>query len=290
MKVGDFKPEGIYRSDGEALTYGGKGINVSVILTRLGVKNKALGFAAGFTGKQLENMLKADGLDCDFTFLKSGNTRINVKIRSQSELDFNAGGPEVTESDFESLLLKCDAVKSGDFLVLAGSVPKALGKTAYEKIAQRLDGRGINLVVDAEGGLLKNVLKYAPFLVKPNKNELEALFGVTIKADAEVELYARELQRLGAKNVLVSLGGDGALLVCEDGRALKIGALKGMPVNSVGCGDSMVGGFIVGYIKTRDFDYALRLGTACAGATAFCDGLAKKEEIINSADNLGISI
>ena len=279
MKVGTLQSDDVNRSNEEALYYGGKGINVSVILTRLGIKNKALGFIAGFTGNELERMLRADGINCDFIRLQSGSTRINVKIKADTELDINAQGPDVTETDINNLLDKLDEIKSGDYLVLAGSVPKTVPEDIYERILQRLNGKGVNFIVDATGSLLLNVLKYEPFLVKPNHHELGDLFGVTAKTDEEIETYAKKLQKTGARNVLVSRSEDGAMLVDESGGVQKIGNAEGRLINSVGCGDSMVAGFIAGYMNNNDYSHALRFGTACGNATAYSEGLAEKEEI-----------
>ncbi len=279
MKTGALRFDDINRSRGETLYCGGKGINVSVILTRLGVENKALGFIAGFTGNELERRLKRDGINCDFSRLKSGNTRINVKIKAQTELDINAQGPDISEEEINGLLKKLDEIKKGDFLVLSGSVPSAVPSDIYERILERLDNRGINFVVDATGDLLLNALKYKPFLVKPNHLELGALFGVTAKTDGEIETYARRLKEMGARNVLVSRAEDGATLIDENGNILSIKNAEGTLVNSNGCGDSMVGGFIAGFIKYNDYSRALKLATACGNATAYSDGLARIEDI-----------
>lgn len=279
MKVDNLRYDDINRTSAEAIYYGGKGINVSVILTRLGIENKALGFVAGFTGKELEDMLVKDGIHCDFNYLKSGHTRINVKIKADTELDVNANGPDITEDEIDELLAKLDSIKQGDYLVLAGSIPKNLPDDIYERILQRLDGKGVNFVVDATGDLLKNVLKYKPFLVKPNHHELGDMFGVVTKTDDEIVEYAKKLQVLGARNVLVSRAKDGAMLVDELGGVNKIGNLEGKLVNSVGCGDSMVGGFVAGCIERNDYAYALKLGSACGNATAFSPELATKQEI-----------
>lgn len=279
MKVGTLRYDDINRSNEEALYYGGKGINVSVVLTRLGIDNKALGFVAGFTGDELETRLKNDGICCDFNRLKSGVTRINVKIKADTELDINAQGPAITEADIEELLAKLDGIQEGDYLVLAGSIPKTLPPDIYERMLKRLSGKGVHFVVDATGNLLMNVLKYQPFLVKPNHHELGDLFGVKTTTDAEIETYARKLQTMGAQNVLVSRSKDGAMLIDENGDVFKIGNAKGTLVNSVGCGDSMVGGFIAGCLQQNDYAHALRLGAACGNATAFSEGLAEKADI-----------
>ncbi|MBE6719693.1 MAG: 1-phosphofructokinase [Ruminococcaceae bacterium] len=279
VKVNELRTDNINRADEATICYGGKGINVSVILTRLGVKNKALGFVAGFTGERLEQMLKSEGIDCDFNRLKNGTTRINVKIRAAAELDINADGPEISNSDVEELLKKLDRIQEGDYLVLSGSVPKTLPSDIYERMLKRLMGRGVKFAVDTTGDLLLNALKYKPFLVKPNHHELGDLFGVTIKIEADVLTYAKRLQNMGAKNVLVSRAEDGAILLDENGFVHKAKNADGTLVNSVGCGDSMVGGFVAACTQTKDYARALRLGTACGNATAFSDALAKKTDI-----------
>ena len=284
MKVGNIRYDDINRSESEEIYYGGKGINVSVILTRLGVENKALGFVGGFTGEKLYGMLKKDGIDCDFNILKNGYTRINVKIKAQTELDVNAQGPAIDEEDIALLLEKLDGIKQGDFLVLAGSIPNTLPDDIYERILSRLDGRGINFVVDATGDLLKNVLKYKPFLIKPNHHELGDLFKVEAKSEQDIVFYAKKLQEMGARNVLVSRAKDGATLIDEQGSVTTFGNVEGELVNSVGCGDSMVGGFLAGWIEKGDYSYALKLGAACGNATAFSQELATADEIKNVFD------
>ena len=279
MKLKALRTDDINRTDGEEIYYGGKGINVSVILTQLGIPNTALGFLGGFTGKKLEEMLKNDNVSCDFNYLKNGDTRINVKIKADKEIDLNACGPEITKEDMQSFLRKLDGIKSGDYLILAGSIPNTLPDDIYEQILERVGDRNINCVVDATGDLLKNVLKYKPFLIKPNHHELGDLFSVQIKSDDDIVKYSKKLQEMGAKNVLVSMAKDGAMLTDENGCVHKIGNAKGKLINSVGCGDSMVAGFTAGYIKTADYSYALRLGSACGNATAFSEKLATREEI-----------
>lgn len=279
MKLKNLRTDDINRTDGEEIYYGGKGINVSVILTQLDIPNTALGFLGGFTGKKLEEMLKTDGISCDFNYLKNGDTRINVKIKADKEIDLNACGPEITKEDMQSFLKKLDGIRDGDYLILAGSIPKTLPDDIYERMLERVSNRKVNCVVDATGDLLKNVLKYRPFLIKPNHHELGDLFSVEIKSDDDIVKYSKKLQEMGAKNVLVSMAKDGAMLTDENGNVHKIGNAKGKLVNSVGCGDSMVAGFTAGYIKTAEYSYALRLGSACGNATAFSEKLATREEI-----------
>ena len=273
MKLG-----GTNRSSAEKMYFGGKGINVSAVLMELGVPSRALGFTAGFTGEAIENGIRAMGIESDFVRLPEGNSRINVKIKADEETELNGQGPHIDDGSLEKLFAKLDRLSDGDTLVLAGSIPNSLPSDIYEKILQRLSGRKIKAVADATKDLLLNVLKYEPFLVKPNNFELGEMFGVTLENDRDIELYARKLQQMGAVNVLVSMAGDGALLIDENGKCRRCGVCKGTVKNSVGAGDSMLAGFLAGSAD-GDYGYALKLGTAAGGATAFSDGLAKKSLI-----------
>ncbi|MBR2100705.1 MAG: 1-phosphofructokinase [Eubacterium sp.] len=279
LKVSSLKTDDINRASDAEIYYGGKGINVSVVLTRLGIENKALGFAAGFTGKELERLLEEEGINCDFIFLESGSTRINVKIKAESEIDINANGPSLAQSDVEKLFEKLDGIKEGDYLVLAGSVPENMPEDIYESIMQYLSSRGVNFIVDATGNLLKNALKFKPFLIKPNHIELGDLFGIKAESDEDIERLGKELQSLGARNVLVSRAEKGAVLIDENGEISKTENAKGTLINSVGCGDSMLAGFLAGYIENGDFKTALKLGTACGNATAYSNSLCEKNEV-----------
>ncbi len=274
----DIKVGGLNRTRDEKIYFGGKGINVSMVLAELGVKSKALGFVAGFTGEAIEKGVRDCGVDADFVHLKSGFSRINVKIKSGCETELNGQGPDIDDNALSELFLKLDSVSDGDTVVLAGSIPKSMPADIYERILERLQGRKAKAVVDATKDLLLNVLKYKPYLVKPNNHELEEMFGVTLKTIGEIEKYARRLKDMGAQNVLVSMAGDGALLIDEGGRTHVCDVCRGTVKNSVGAGDSMVAGFIAGSVG-GDYDCALKLGTAAGGATAFSDGLAKKELI-----------
>lgn len=285
MYVDNLQSNDINRTQSEQLFYGGKGINVSVILSRLNVQNKALGFLAGFSGHQLEDMLNADSIDNDFVYLKKGYTRINVKIKSSKEIDINANGPDIEQDDIEKLFQKLEALKKGDCLVLAGSIPKALPSNIYESILERLKDKEIDFVVDATGDLLKNVLKYKPLMVKPNHHELGEIFEVEIKTLEDIEKYGRKLQEMGARNVLVSRGKDGAVLIDEHAKLHQTKNVEGKIVSSVGCGDSMVAGFLAGYYKENDYSYALKLGSICGNATAFSPNLATREEINEMMNN-----
>lgn len=272
----------INRAEHAELLCGGKGINVSMVLSELHVCSKALGFVAGFTGEELRRSLEQKGIQTDFVRLQSGMTRINVKIFADVQTDINAPGAVPNESELQQLFDKLEALESGDFLVLAGSVPQYVPETIYEQILAKLQNRGVQAVVDTTGSYLLAVLKYKPFLVKPNHQELSALFGEEISAQDEpkIVMYAKKLQTMGARNVLVSRGKAGATLVDENGGVTSTGIVPGKPVNNVGCGDSMVAGFIAGYVQTKRFDEALKLASAAGNASAFCEGVAGREAIL----------
>ena len=278
VHTGEMKLGAVNRSEREKMYFGGKGINVSVVLRELGIQSKALGFTAGFTGEAIEKGLADMGIDADFVRLKKGNSRINVKIKAAEETELNGQGPDIDDAAVAVLFEKLDRLSDGDMLILAGSIPSSLPSDIYERILERLSGRKIRAVVDATKDLLLNVLKYKPFLIKPNSLELGEMFGIELKSDEDIEKYARQLQNMGAVNVLVSMAGDGAMLIDESGRMHRCGVCRGTVKNSVGAGDSMVAGFIAGSLN-GDYEYALKLGTAAGGATAFSDGLAAKEKI-----------
>ena len=271
------------RSDSEEIYFGGKGINVSIVLSELGVKSKALGFVAGFTGEAIENGVAEKGIDADFVHLNEGFSRINVKIKSGEETELNGQGPKITDEAIRELYAKLDEIQDGDTLVLAGSIPSSLPADIYERILERLSGKKIRAVVDATNDLLLNVLKYRPFLIKPNNFELGEIFGVEMKSTEDIVKYAGKLKEMGAQNVLVSMAGDGAVLLDENG---KTHVCRGKVKNSVGAGDSMVAGFVAGCEK-GDYEYALKLGTASGGATAFSEGLAEKDRIYELLGQLG---
>ena len=270
----------VNRAKGEDCVLGGKGVNVSGVLAQLGCESVALGFVAGETGAWLERGLAAQGLRTDFVHLAHGMTRINVKIKAGQETELNGAGPAIPESAMQELEAKLDRLQKDDVLVLAGSIPASLAQTTYERLLARLAGRGVRAVVDATRDLLVNVLPYQPFLIKPNNHELSEIAGVPLESDEEITAAARDLQAKGARNVLVSMAGDGALLLDENGGVHRIGCPKGKVVNSVGAGDSMVAGFVAGYRQSGgDYDAALKLGTACGSATAFSLGLATRADI-----------
>ncbi len=274
----DIKVGAVNRSTAEEISFGGKGINVSMVLKELGIPSRALGFVAGFTGEAIENKVKEMGIETDFVRLKRGNSRINVKIQSSQETELNGQGPQIDQPALEELFRKLDAVQDGDTVILAGSIPDCLPSDIYEKILEQLSDRQIQAVVDATGELLLNVLKYKPFLVKPNHFELGEMFGVALRTREEILEYAKKLQEMGARNVLVSMAEEGALLIDEEGESHIRAGYQGTVKNSVGAGDSMVAGFLAG-IRDGDYEYALELGTAAGGATAFSDGLATWEKM-----------
>ena len=269
----------VNRAGGEDCVLGGKGINVSGVLAQLDCPSVALGFVAGETGAWLERGLEKQGLDTDFVHLEQGMTRINVKIKAGQETELNGAGPDIPESAVRQLEEQLDALNENDILILAGSIPRSLPQDTYERLLARLQGKGVRAVVDATRDLLVNVLQYRPFLIKPNNHELGEIVGRELKTDAEIIAAARALQEKGACNVLVSMAGDGAILVDETGKVHRIGCPRGKVVNSVGAGDSMVAGFVAGWMQTGSYDMALRLGTACGSATAFSLGLATREKI-----------
>ncbi len=284
MRIDKLRRGETNRSTSEEIQFGGKGINVSTVLANLERETMALGFIAGFTGDALDRAMTSRGVRTDFIRLSKGNTRINVKLKSETETEINAQGPEITADDLAKLYEKLDRIGKGDTLVLAGSVPHTLPQDIYEQILSRLQGRGIRFVVDATGALLTNVLKYHPFLIKPNRAELEEICGRVLQTDEEIAAAARELRAEGAVNVLVSLGRDGALLVDEFDCVHRRQAIDGKVVNTVGSGDSMVAGFLVGV--EQGYEYALVLGNAAGNATAFSAGLATKESIMMLCKNM----
>ena len=274
------------RSDSEDCYFGGKGINVSTILKNLGLESTALGFTAGFTGKAIEESVIGKGIIADFIHLDEGISRINVKIKGEAETEINAQGPKIPEDARKKLFDKVAALKDGDMIILAGSIPNSLPNDVYEKLIALVADKKVDVVVDATKDLLKNVLKYHPFLIKPNNHELGEMFGTVLKTDDEIEFYAKKLQELGARNVLISMAGDGAMLIAETGEKFRIGVPKGKVKNSVGAGDSMVAGFIAGYFKNKSYEEALKMGTAAGSATAFSDDLATGEAILELYKNL----
>lgn len=267
------------RTASEEYYFGGKGINVSTILTELGIENTAFGFISGFTGEALEEGLHAKGIKTDFVRLDDGITRINIKIKEKSETEINAQGPRISRRKIGELMDKLHNLQEGDTLVISGNIPNTLPEDIYERILKNLEGKGIEYVVDATGALLKNVLKYRPFLIKPNEKEMEELLGKSMSSRDELRNGAKVMQEMGARNVLVSLGKDGAYLLCENGIEYTMAAIRQEAINTVGAGDSMVAGFLAGYLPDADFEKALKLGIAAGSATACSEGLAAAEKI-----------
>ena len=279
VRMNDLKLGITNRSESEEYYFGGKGINVSCVLAELDIDSTALGFTAGFTGEAIEKGIKNDRITTDFIRLDSGLSRINIKIKSGEETEINGQGPDISEEKLEALMNKLDHIQDGDTLVIAGSIPKTMPDDTYERMLEKLKYKDVRIVVDATKKLLVNSLKYKPFLIKPNRQELSEIFNVEVKTEEDTVKYAKELQKLGAKNVLISLGGEGAMLIDENGEKHKAGVLKQKVINTVGSGDSMVAGFVAGYEKEKSYPYALKLGSVCGNATAFLPGLATKAKI-----------
>lgn len=279
VRVDDFNLGSVNRTSYEEIYAGGKGINVSTVLNNLEVESVALGCIAGFTGDEIERRVKSKGVRTDFIKLNNGMSRINVKLKSKEESEINGRGPYISKEELHELFSKLEAIKEGDFLVLAGSIPNTLPKNIYETIMERLNGKKVKFIVDATGELLLNVLKYKPFLIKPNHHELSDLFNIEIKDDEEIIYYAKKLQEMGAENVLISRASKGAIFIKSNGEVIKSVAPKGVVKNSVGAGDSMVAGFIAGYLKNKDLEEAFKMGVATGSASAFSEDLAKKEMI-----------
>lgn len=278
VRVDDFQTGRVNRTAEEIIYAGGKGINVSIVLKNLGFDSTALGFLAGFTGKEIRRLMECQGIRADFIEVEEGISRINLKLRSNEESEINGQGPEIREKDIRKLYQKLDNLQDGDVLVLAGSIPSVMPESMYMDIMKYLSDRNLMIVVDATKDLLVNVLPYHPFLVKPNNLELGEIFGVSLTDKKEVAVYAKKLQEKGARNVLVSMAGDGAVLVTEEGKAYESSAPKGKVVNSVGAGDSMVAGFLAGYMQSGDYRKAFKLGLCTGSASAFSEQLATKQE------------
>lgn len=286
VSMNDFQMGMTNRTTAEQIFAGGKGINVSIVLRNLGIENTALGFTAGFTGEQIEKEVCNMGLLADFIRVSDGISRINVKLKDYDGTEINGMGPKIDEQSVNALFEKLERLEAGDALVLAGSIPKSLPDSIYSDIMKRLCDKGILFVVDATKELLLNVLQYHPFLVKPNNHELGEIFNVTLRTRDEVVPYAKMLQEKGAKNVLVSMAGEGAVLADETGGVHMFAAPKGKLVNAVGAGDSMVAGFLAGWTQKKDYEYAFRMGISAGSASAFSELLATKNEIEQMFDNL----
>lgn len=279
VSVDNFRLGLTNRTDSELLLPGGKGINVSVVLMNLGIESTALGFVAGFTGEEVIRRLEQMGVKNGFIRLEEGFTRINLKLKSIDGTEINGQGPAIGEEPAGLLMKKLNTLGEGDVLFLSGSIPASMPDDAYRKIMEMLDGKGIMTVVDATGHLLMNVLEYRPFLIKPNNHELGEIFETELKTRESVIPYGRKLQEMGARNVLVSMAGEGAVLIAANGEVYDTQAPEGRLVNGVGAGDSMVAGFMAGYMERHDYGHAFRMGVAAGSASAFSENLATKQEI-----------
>lgn len=279
VSVEDFRLGLTNRTDSEVILPGGKGLNVSIVLSNLGIENTALGFVAGFTGEEIVRRVEGMGVKSDFIRLREGISRINLKLKSIDGTEINGRGPRIGREAVGELMGRLDALGEGDVLVLAGSIPGSMPDETYGKIMERLAGRGVMTVVDATKNLLMNVLEYGPFLVKPNSHELGEIFGVELRDREEAIPYARRLRELGAVNVLVSMAGQGAVLAAGDGEVYAAAAPRGKLVNGVGAGDSMVAGFLAGWMERHEYGHAFRMGIAAGSASAFSELLATREEV-----------
>ena len=280
VSVDHFQLGTVNRTSQEYLLPGGKGINVSIVLHNLGIDSTALGFIAGFTGKEIENRVTNDfGVQCDFIDVENGYSRINFKMKSDEESEVNGNGPMINKEHIDKLYNKLSCLQAGDILILSGSIPKCLSDDIYSEIMEKLADKNIEIVVDATGDLLMKVLKHKPFVIKPNNHELAEMFHVKLFGTQDIVKYAKKLQEMGAKNVLISMAGNGALYICENGKVYFSNAPKGRVKNSVGAGDSMVAGFVAGYEKTKDYVQAFRMGVATGSASAFSENLATASEV-----------
>lgn len=275
------------RTASEQMIPGGKGLNVSMVLKNLGMESTALGFVAGFVGREIVSSMNAMDIDSKWIMLEEGNSRINVKIKNIEGTEINGKGPEVPEAKLEQMMDIVKAMKAGDYLVLAGSIPSSMPDSIYKEMMASVVDKGVEVIVDATGELLMQVLAYKPFLIKPNNHELGALFGVTIEERAEVLPYAQKLQEAGARNVLVSMAGKGAVLLAEDGQVFEMDAPKGTLVNAVGAGDSMVAGFLTGWLESKDYKKAFEMGVCSGSASAFSEEFATREEVEMLLNKLG---
>lgn len=285
LEIENFLPGRVNRSNCEKIIPGGKGINVSTVLKNLGIPNIALGFTAGFTGEKIQSLLNEQNITTDFIKLPSGDSRINVKLHSDTETDINGNGPVIDKDSLDKLFSKLNSLSKGDILVLAGSIPSTIPKTLYSDIMKSLSSKGIRFIVDATGSLLMNCLEQKPFLIKPNNFELSEIFNIEIKERKDAIPWAKQLQKNGAQNVLVSMAENGAILCTSDGRILESDAPNGTVVNSVGAGDSMVAGFLYGLEKTKDFSVALKKGILAGSASTFSGELATLDSITQLENN-----
>lgn len=286
VSVEDFRPGLTNRTDSELLLPGGKGINVSIVLKNLGISSIALGFVAGFTGDEVVRRLTEMGVESGFIGIEEGFTRINLKLQSIDGTEINGQGPKISGEKVQMLMEQLSRLEEGDVLFLSGSIPASMPDNTYQKIMERLDNRNVHIVVDATKDLLLNALPYHPFLIKPNNHELGEIFDVELGTRSEVISYAGKLKERGAQNVLVSMAGEGAVLVAADGKVYEAPAPEGVLINGVGAGDSMVAGFMAGYMEKEDYEYAFHMGLAAGSASAFSEYLATKEEILQVYDQV----
>ena len=289
VSVKDFRPGMTNRTSSELMLAGGKGINVSIVLGNLGIKSTALGFIAGFTGDEIVRRLHNGGINSEFIKINDGISRINIKLKSIDGTEINGQGPHIDSSHIEQLMNRLRRLESGDVLVLAGSIPAGISDNIYKDIMDMLKDKGVQIVVDATSRLLTNVLEYKPFFIKPNQHELGDIFNVTLNTQEEVIPYALKLKKMGAVNVCVSMGGKGAILVADDGNMYKAKAPDGILKNSVGAGDSLVAGFLSGWIEKKDYEYAFRKGVATGSASAFSERLATVGEVNMLIDKVVIT-
>ena len=280
VNVDNFMTGVVNRTSKEIIFPGGKGINVSMVLKNLGEESTALGFMAGFTGDEIIRRLEEMGVRNGFIQVGEGFSRINLKLKSIDGTEINGCGPDIDAKALEQLMEKIDRLGDGDVLVLAGSIPYTMPDDIYQRILERIQGRGVLTVVDATRDLLVKVLPYHPFLVKPNNHELGDIFGVKLSTREEVVPYGRKLQEMGAQNVLISMAGEGAVLIAADGQSMGAPAPKGTLVNGVGAGDSMVAGFLTGWMEKKDYVHAFHMGIAAGSASAFSENLATREEVL----------
>jgi len=278
--VDELKIGATNRSKSEEILPGGKGINVSIVLKNLGIDSTALGFVAGFTGEEIKRRISELGCQTEFIQVPEGNSRINIKLKGSEETEINGIGPVITDVQVDELYKKLDKLVEGDILVLAGSIPGSMSDSIYYDIMTRLEEKNVMVIVDATKDLLVNVLEKHPFLIKPNNHELGEIFGVELKSNEEIIMYAKKLQDKGARNVLISMAGDGAIFLGEDGSVYESPAPKGKVVNSVGAGDSMVAGFLTGYLEKKDYQHAFKMGISTGSASAFSKELAKRDEVM----------
>ncbi len=276
--LSEFKSGRLNRCHRELIRPGGKGINVSLMLSVLGIENRATGFAAGFTGRALEDMLKQRNVCCDFVKV-SGITRVNVKVMADTETEINGCGPKISASEFNLLLDKLNNLTKEDYLVLSGSVAAGMLDNTYEKVMEAVSAKGVRVVVDASGDALKKTLKYKPFLIKPNHHELSEIVGINIDSVEDARKAANELILMGAQNVICSMGSAGALLVQNSGDVIYIKPPEGKLINSVAAGDSMIAGFLAEYTRSKDINAAFKFSVAAGSATAYSEWLADFELI-----------